>query len=189
LKPRYPVVLASGSPRRKHLLAQIFAEFDIVIPNIDESIQAAEPEQAALDIAERKARTVFAQRPDSLVIAADTIVVFQKMILNKPDNEAHAVQMLTQLSGSCHTVITAVALLWPQGAHSFAESSIVEFRRASPSEIEAYVKTGEPMDKAGAYGIQGMGGTLVTSVEGDYDNVVGLPLNRLKLELVRLNLL
>src|SRR5581483_1887958 len=123
LKPRYPVVLASGSPRRKHLLAQIFAEFDIVIPNIDESIQAAEPEQAALDIAERKARTVFAQRLDSLVIAADTIVVFQKMILNKPDNEAHAVQMLTQLSGSCHTVITAVALLWPQGAHSFAERS------------------------------------------------------------------
>ncbi|MFN8139456.1 MAG: Maf family protein [Fimbriimonadales bacterium] len=188
MTPKWPVVLASGSPRRKDLLSKLFAHFVIVVPNVNEDDDEQDPERHALKIATRKAEAVAKTHPERLIIAADTIVVLNRKILGKPNDENHAIEMLQSLCGETHTVITAVSISSPIGKHAFAEKSQVTFKSADHAEIESYVKTGEPMDKAGAYGIQGMGGTLVTKVEGDYDNVVGLPITRLTDELRKLKL-
>lgn len=189
LVAKWPVVLASVSPRRKQLLANILTSFEVVGSDVSEEDDEKQPEIHALNIANRKAKAVAQDWKDHLIIAADTIVVLDGQILGKPRNEQHACEILSKLSGATHTVITAVALLWPGGSHDFAEKSGVTFKSATAAEIEEYVKTGEPLDKAGAYGIQGMGGTLVTALKGDYENVIGLPLTRLVSELKRLGLM
>lgn len=175
------IILASGSPRRRQLLEQLGLSFTVQSSDVDESVEpglspAAMVEQLSL----RKGQAV-AERvgPDSLVLAADTVVALEDAVLGKPQDQAKAVSMLTSLSGKTHQVYTGVTLLGGGRRVTEHETTAVTFRSLSREEIVAYVDTGEPMDKAGAYGIQGYGALLVERLEGDYFNVMGLPLCRL----------
>ena len=174
------VLLASSSPRRRELLAQIGIAHEVRPADIDETVLAGElPVPHAERLARAKAEAVARDAPDAIVIGSDTIVVVDGDILGKPADAEHARQMLARLSGRTHTVFTAVAV-W-RGGRTVAEVEAVEvtFRTLSAREIEQYVATGEPMDKAGAYGIQGYGATIVERIDGDYFAVMGLPLVRL----------
>jgi len=174
------VVLASASPRRRDLLRLIGIPHKIRPADIDETyISGEQPRQHAERLARAKADKVAATESDALVIGADTIVVVDGNVLGKPGNEADAVRMLSMLSGRTHVVITAVATAYDGRVVSGVEEVVVAFRDLSREEIESYIATGEPMDKAGAYGIQGFGATIVRRVEGDYFAVMGLPLVRL----------
>jgi len=186
---RYPVVLASESPRRRELLAKMFDEFDVVPSGVPEDMPASgEPEVIAKRLARSKALGVALARPDALVIGADTVVAIGDLLLAKPETREDAVRMLMILSGREHTVTTGVGLLWPGRQYAFADTARVRFRRISPDEATAYVETGEPMDKAGAYAIQGGAARFVESVEGDTDTVIGLPVATLREALIRFRL-
>lgn len=177
------LILASKSPRRQELLAQMgLTDFEIH-PAVGEELAepGLTPPELVQALALHKAREVaekFAQ-PDDLIIGADTIVVLDGQVLGKPHNEAHALEMLTALAGREHHVYTGVAVLQDSRELAQVEDTAVWFRDASEAELNRYIATGEPMDKAGAYGIQGRGGLLVSRIEGDYTNVVGLPIVRL----------
>lgn len=167
-------VLASASPRRRALLAQVGLEPEVRPSHVEETPKLGEaPEAYGRRVAEAKARACPGDVP---ALAADTEVVLEGRCLGKPESEVHAKDMLAQLSGRAHHVITVVALRTPQGILTDVVRTEVRFRDISADEIERYVATGEPMDKAGAYGIQGHGGALVASLNGSYTNVVGLPL-------------
>jgi septum formation protein len=172
------LVLGSRSPRRVQLLAELGIVFRQAISEINEAQHSGEnPFRYAVRLAEDKARDV-ARRcdPDEIVIGGDTVVVLEGVILGKPSNRDEAVKTLQMLSGKRHTVCTALALANGAGVLcSGAENTEVYFNRVTSEQIEQYVDTGEPMDKAGAYGIQGMGAFLVDRIEGNLDNVVGLP--------------
>jgi septum formation protein len=173
-----PVVLASQSPRRRQLLSLIGIEHDVQPANIDETYFPGEqPRAHALRLAREKAEAIVA--PGAVTIASDTIVILDGEILGKPADALEARSTLRRLSGRVHKVITAVAVRWRGQIVADAEEVDVTFRLLSDADIAAYVETGEPMDKAGAYGIQGFGATIVERVEGDYFAVMGLPLNRL----------
>ena len=171
------IVLASGSPRRRRLLRAAGVPIDIRPQDIDESVFEGEaPQTYALRVAQAKAAACVAPE-GAAVLAADTVVALDDTILGKATDEDDAVRMLGELSGREHTVHTAVVLRGPDGkVRSDLVSTYVRFRHLSPEEILRYVAGGEPMDKAGAYGIQGEGGALVAEVRGSYTNVVGLPL-------------
>jgi len=174
------VILASGSPRRRDLLSLIGLPHEVRPADVDESVHDAEsPSAHAERLALAKAEAVAAEHPDALVLAADTIVVVDGDILGKPRDEGHARQMLARLSGRSHTVITGVAAAHGSEAHSDVEQVAVTFRPLSAHDIADYVRTGEPMDKAGAYGIQGYGATIVERIDGDYFAVMGLAIVRL----------
>jgi septum formation protein len=174
------VVLASGSPRRRQLLELIGIEHEVMPSNIDETMRPREaPRRHAERLAREKASVVAKREPDRITIAADTIVVINRKVLGKPVDADDARRMLSMLSGREHTVITAVAVARGRKLRSAIEEVRVRFRRLREDEIDAYIATGEPMDKAGAYGIQGYGATIVQCVEGDYFAVMGLPLARL----------
>ncbi|MFN2565416.1 MAG: nucleoside triphosphate pyrophosphatase [Gemmatimonadaceae bacterium] len=174
------VILASSSPRRRELLTLVGIRHEVVPADIDESYLSGEqPGAHAERLARKKAAVVAAAIPDAVTIAADTIVVVDGDVLGKPRDAAHATQMLRRLSGRAHRVITAVAAVWNGATASGIEDVGVTFRPLSEREIAAYIATGEPMDKAGAYGIQGYGATIVERVDGDYFAVMGLALNRL----------
>ena len=174
------VVLASSSPRRRELLNLIGIAHEVRPANLDESMRPREtPRRHAERLARDKASAVAMRDPDLITIAADTIVVINRKVLGKPADKDEAARMLGMLSGREHTVITAVAVSRGKKLRSAIEEVKVKFRRLREEEIEAYVATGEPMDKAGAYGIQGYGATIVERVEGDYFAVRGLPLVRL----------
>jgi septum formation protein len=174
------VVLASASPRRRQLLDLIGIEHEVQPANIDETLRPRErPARHAERLAREKASVVADRDPDRITIAADTIVVVNKKVLGKPVDVDDARRMLSMLSGREHTVITAVAVARGRKLRSATEEVRVRFRRLREDEIDAYIATGEPMDKAGAYGIQGFGATIVECVEGDYFAVMGLPLARL----------
>jgi septum formation protein len=174
------VVLASSSPRRRQLLNLIGISHEVQPANIDESMRTREaPRRHAERLAREKATAIATRDPDLITIGADTVVVINRKVLGKPKDEAEAIHMLSQLSGREHTVITAVAVARGRKLRSSVEEVHVKFRRLRGEEIEAYVATGEPMDKAGAYGIQGYGATIVERIEGDYFAVMGLPLVRL----------
>lgn len=174
------VVLASGSPRRRQLLNLIGIEHEALPSNIDETMRPREaPRRHAERLAREKASAIANRQPDRITIAADTIVVINKKVLGKPVDADDARRMLSMLSGREHTVITAVAVARGRKLRSAVEEVRVKFRRLRDDEIDAYVATGEPMDKAGAYGIQGYGATIVECVDGDYFAVMGLPLARL----------
>lgn len=174
------VVLASASPRRRELLNLIGISHEVRPANIDETIRAREtPRRHAERLAREKASAIATRDPDLITIGADTIVVINRKILGKPVDAAQAAHMLRHLSGRQHTVITAVAVSRGRKLRSAVEDVRVKFRRLRDEEIDAYVATGEPMDKAGAYGIQGFGATIVERIEGDYFAVMGLPLVRL----------
>jgi nucleoside triphosphate pyrophosphatase len=174
------VVLASGSPRRHQLLNLIGIEHEVNSANIDETPRPREaPRRYAERLAREKAATVAVRDPDLITIGADTVVVINRKVLGKPADTDDAARMLAMLSGREHTVITAVAVARGRKLRSAIEEVRVKFRRLREDEIEAYIATGEPMDKAGAYGIQGFGATIVERIEGDYFAVMGLPLVRL----------
>jgi septum formation protein len=171
------VILASQSPRRRELLTLVGIAHEQRPADVDESVLPGEsPAPHAERLARAKAETLARQHPDALVIAADTIVVIDGHILGKPRDRADAEAMLARLSGREHTVVTALALARGGDVRSSVEEVAVRFRALLPSEITAYVATGEPMDKAGAYGIQGYGATIVERITGDYFAVMGLPL-------------
>jgi septum formation protein len=174
------VVLASTSPRRHQLLNLVGIDHE-VRPSETEEIQLpGEPPEAYADrLARAKAETVARVAPDALVVGADTIVVIDNAVLEKPRDEQHAQQMLEQLSGRTHVVMTAVAVAYEGRTVSAVEKVSVTFRRLLYDEQWSYIKTGEPMDKAGAYGIQGFGATIVNRIDGDYFAVMGLSLVRL----------
>ena len=174
------VILASQSPRRRELLALVGIPHDVQPADIDESYLAGErPRDHAERLAREKAAVVAAREPDAVVIGSDTIVVVDGDVLGKPTDANDAVRMLARLAGRSHTVITAVAVAWRGETRSAVEEVGVTFHPMSRAEIDAYIATGEPMDKAGAYGIQGYGATIVARVDGDYFAVMGLPLQRL----------
>ena len=176
------IVLASGSPRRKELLERIgIRDFDVRVPETEESYPAGlSPRETVEYISREKADAASALcTPEEILITADTMVFLDNARLGKPVDEADALRMLTALQGRCHTVCTGVTVR--QGDRSLTESEATEvfFRPASEAELLAYIRTGEPMDKAGAYGIQEKGALLVEGIRGDYFNVMGLPVLRL----------
>ncbi|TES48963.1 septum formation inhibitor Maf [Halalkalibacterium halodurans] len=174
-----PLILASGSPRRKQLLEQMNVPFTVCKSTIDETFDPTfPPDEVVQQLARQKAQDVAKKHEDSFILAADTIVVFQGRILGKPATEQEARQMLSQLSDQSHEVLTGVALLHQGQVETFVETTEVRFWPLTVTEIETYLQTGEPFDKAGAYGIQGLGAYLVKELKGDYYNVVGLPLSR-----------
>ena len=175
-----PVVLASSSPRRRELLALIGIPHSVYPANVDETYLEGElPREHAERLARAKAAKVSSLERNSVVIGADTIVVVDDAVLGKPRDRTDAARMLAMLSGRTHIVMTAVAVVRGDEIVSDVEDVSVTFRDLSSVEIAGYISTGEPMDKAGAYGIQGFGATIVRRVEGDYFAVMGLPLLRL----------
>jgi septum formation protein len=173
-------VLASASPRRRDLLNLIGIVHEVRPANIDETMRPDEvPRRHAERLAREKASAIAMRDPDLITIGADTIVVVDGNVLGKPVDKEDAARMLGMLSGREHTVITAVAVSRGKKLRSSVEEVQVTFRSLGKDEIDAYIATGEPMDKAGAYGIQGYGATIVERVEGDYFAVMGLPLVRL----------
>jgi septum formation protein len=174
------VILASASPRRRELLTLVGIPHEVRPADIDESVFPGEqPIPHAERLARAKAHALAERNADAVVVAADTIVVLDGEILGKPCDSAHAAAMLRRLSGREHTVFTAIAVARGARTESAVEGVRVWFRALPDEEIEAYIATGEPMDKAGAYGIQGYGATIVERVDGDYFSVMGLGLRRL----------
>lgn len=176
------LILASSSPRRQELLRQEGIKFEISPPDIPEEQRPGEPPiDYALRLAREKAVKVAAKFPDAMILGADTIVVLDGEILGKPTGAQDAARMLKLLSGRTHQVTTAVSLIAPEkGIDTRSLTTNVNFRALTPQEIEQYVAGGEPMDKAGAYAIQGGAAPWVTRLEGDYSNVMGLPLPLVK---------
>jgi septum formation protein len=174
------LVLASGSPRRKELLASLGLSFDIKVSDVDETItDAADPVEVVQELAYRKAKAIANTLSDALVIGADTIVVYEGTILGKPVDEADAKRMLRMLSGRAHTVYTGIALIETDGGREVRDvrGTQVVMKELTDEVIDRYVATGEPSDKAGAYAIQGLASQFVTELHGDYFNVVGLPIS------------
>jgi septum formation protein len=173
------IVLASASPRRQELLRQVFLSFRVVPSTFDEQVsEPMPPGDLVRHLAVSKARDVAAGVPGALVIGADTIVVLDGAILGKPKDRADAIAMLERLSGREHQVMTGVAIVTAGRELVEYEVTTVRFRPLEPGQINRYVDSGEPMDKAGAYGIQGRAGAMISAIAGDYFNVVGLPLSR-----------
>lgn len=196
------IILGSASPRRRELLAQIGLEFEVLVSDVEEKVTAEAPCEMVRELALRKAEAVLSaflkdcgKKGESgvkaaglgdglLVIGADTIVACGDTVLGKPSDGEDAARMLRLLSGRSHEVYTGVAMLYHEGdapvsARVFHEAATVHFAPMSEAEIQEYVATGDPLDKAGAYGIQGFCARYITGIEGDYNNVVGLPVCRL----------
>ncbi|MCL2055154.1 MAG: Maf family protein [Oscillospiraceae bacterium] len=178
------MILASASPRRHELLKYIIPEFEIIPADIDETLPNHIPlNEAAEYLAVKKAAYIAKREPGNLVIGCDTVVIIDDVILGKPTDESDAVRMLRTLSGRSHRVITGVCIFGKGESMSFSALTEVSFYPLTDSEIKGYIKTGDPMDKAGSYGIQGAGAFLVSGIKGDFYNVMGLPIARLKREL------
>lgn len=196
------IILASGSPRRKELLSQIGLSFTVRVSEADEHIEETKPEKLVCILSERKALAVWdelteEEKKESILIGADTVVAVDDRILGKPADETEAFQTIKLLQGRSHQVYTGVTILWQGGLQplwegtstcsiqkkQFFEKTDVLVYPMSEDEITAYVKTGEPLDKAGAYGIQGSFAAYIQGINGDYSNVVGLPVGRLYHEL------
>lgn len=173
------MILASGSPRRSELLTSIGIEYRVIVPNIEEILNESLPiHEQVMDLAKQKADAIGIE--DELILAADTIVVIGDVILGKPVDTDDAIRMLKLLSDKTHKVFTGVCLKDGSNYDLFYGETDITFKKLSDKTIEEYVKTGEPLDKAGSYGIQKIGRKLVESYDGDYHNIVGLPLKILK---------
>lgn len=183
-------ILASASPRRKELLEQAGFEFEVIPSTIQETITKTDPSEIVMELAARKAKDVSGNygQKDCVVIGADTIVVYRGEILGKPADKAEAYDMLSMLADRTHQVYTGVSLVISREGkvhtRTFYESTDVTFCPISPKDLRAYIETGDPLDKAGAYGIQGAFAIHVKCICGDYNNVVGLPVCRLYQELL-----
>lgn len=186
------IILASASPRRKELLSQIGLIFTVQVSGVEEVITKTAPEEIVMELSSQKAADVKAHtKGDSVVIGADTIVAYSgkegSKILGKPKDEEDAFAMLKLLQGKAHQVYTGVTICAGEETRTFYEKTQVFIYPMTDEEIRAYIRTGEPMDKAGAYGIQGRFAAFVKGIEGDYNNVVGLPVGRVYQELQKLN--
>ena len=181
------LILASGSPRRRELMSQVGLDFTVVTSDADENIKEMEPEDYVRELSSAKAQSVleqYADKEDSvIVIGADTIVYHKGEILTKPKNEEDAFRILKSLEGQIHQVYTGVTICSAHKNVSFYEKTDVWVYDMTDEEIRDYISTGEPMDKAGSYGIQGLFGIYVKGISGDYNNVVGLPVARLFYEM------
>ena len=190
------IVLASGSPRRKELLARTGADFSVVVSDGEEKTSLTDPAETVEKLSRDKALAVAArlqsESEPQLIIGADTVVAFDGKILGKPADEEDALNTLLKLQGKSHQVYTGVTLLIKNNdiwkPYTFSEKTDVEFYPVSREELLEYISTGEPMDKAGSYGIQGKFGIYVKGIRGDYNNVVGLPVGRLVYELKKLKI-
>lgn len=172
-----PFILASQSPRRKQLLEQAGLSFTIIPSEVEEKVLDTDtPEEVVASLALQKAQDVFSRHSNQLVLAADTIVAIDDTILGKPVNRQDAEKMLQQLSGRDHHVFTGVTLLCESKELTFVEKTHVHFYPLTNEEITSYINSGEPFDKAGGYGIQGLGSILVEKIHGDYFTIVGLPI-------------
>ena len=185
-------ILASSSPRRRELLLRLQTPFDIVLPDVDESIIPPEgsPETYCTSLAELKANDISQHYPNNLVIGSDTIVVLDNNIMGKPEDKTMAQNMLEKLSGKTHHVYTGVCLKWADKNihHLFAEITMVTFRELSEKDINHYIESCPPYDKAGSYGIQDWSAVFVKEIKGCYDNVVGFPISRFYEELKKLGI-
>ena len=192
------IILASASPRRRELLTQIGLEFEVVVSEAEEKITSTEPAKVVEELSAQKAEAVWnglqsqtdtpdAVPGDKIVIGADTVVACEGWILGKPKNTEAAVAMLQMLQGRAHEVYTGVTILYEENgekkALTFHEKTTVHFYPMTETQIREYVATGDPMDKAGSYGIQGICARYIRGIEGDYNNVVGLPAGRVYQEL------
>lgn len=176
------IILASASPRRKEILEATGLKFSIDAGDYEEDMTLGlEPPQLARFLSSEKAKNIAAKYKNALVIAADTFIVFKGSLMGKPHTREEARRMLTLLNGKAHSVITGFTIIDTNTKKKLSRSveTKVYFRKMTAQEIEAYVKTGEPLDKAGAYAIQGIGAVIIKKIEGDYFNVVGLPLSSL----------
>ncbi len=182
------IILASGSPRRKELLSQIGVSFEVIKAEGEEVLISSVPAEAVKELAMQKVLEVAEKGVGDIIIGADTVVAADGQILGKPKDEADARRMLRLIQGSSHEVITGVAVLLKEQKKKicFSETTKVHIYPMTEDQIEAYVKSKDPMDKAGAYGIQGMFAAFVRGIEGDYNNVVGLPVGRLYQETLAL---
>ena len=181
------IILASASPRRRELLTLAGVSFGVECADADETLpQGISPRDAVELLALKKAAAVASSHSDCAVIGADTVVCAQGKILGKPTDYDEAFEMLSLLSGKTHSVYTGVTIIKGEKTDTFFEKTDVEFYDLSDEEIADYISTGEPMDKAGAYGIQGYGALLVKKISGDFFNVVGLPVGKLNCELKKL---
>lgn len=177
-----PIILASASPRRRELLTQIGLEFEVLPADGEEKITKQIPSEVVEELSAQKVKKVAAQITDGIVIGADTVVCQDSEIMGKPKDEADAMRMLKQLQGEMHSVFTGVTLIVKENGSeisrkTFSQETRVYLYAMTDKEIREYIATGEPMDKAGAYGIQGRFAAYVEGVEGDYNNVVGLPVS------------
>ena len=175
------LILASGSPRRRELLAKMGYDFEICVPDVDEHVSGHARDIVAI-LSQRKARAAAAHYTEGTVIASDTLVSYQGTPLGKPENETDAARMLKMLSGNTHEVFTGVTLLDAASGRRMTRvvRTGVTFRSLSNAEIAAYIATGEPMDKAGAYGIQGGAGRFVVKLDGSFENVMGFPVDDIR---------
>ena len=185
-------ILASSSPRRRELLLRLQTPFDIILPDVDESIIPPDgsPETYCISLAELKANDISQHYPNNLVIGSDTIVVLDNNIMGKPEDKTMAQNMLETLSGKTHHVYTGVCLKWADKNihHLFAEVTMVTFRKLSDADINHYIESCPPYDKAGSYGIQDWSAVFVKEIKGCYDNVVGFPISRFYEELKKLDI-
>ena len=185
-----PLILASASPRRQELLRQIGLEFQVFPADVDEHIQGGTPVQIVKELARRKAYYVAEQvRNDGCILGADTVVALDSQIMGKPADREEAISMLASLQGNIHRVCTGVCAVKKRGKEIqkilFAEETKVSIYKMEMWEIEEYADTLEPMDKAGAYGIQGIFAKYIQCIQGDYNNVVGLPVSRIYQEILK----
>ena len=180
IQPVLPLILASGSPRRRELLDLMGLTYTVETPDVDESF-SGRPSETVMEISRRKAAAVAARHSDSIIIAADTLV-FADGALGKPHTPERAKEMLRSLAGNWHHVYTGITVINTRSGRILrnVDKTRVHLVPMTAQEIDAYVATGEPLDKAGAYGIQGMGGMFVDRIDGSYSNVVGLPMSMLR---------
>lgn len=178
-------ILASASPRRKELLLRTGLTFTVIPSDIEETVPDSAPGDAVMSLAQQKALDVYKHHanPDDIVIGADTVVVYQDEILGKPVDEQDALDMLSMLADRTHQVYTGVSIISNSRINTFYECTDVTFYPIFREDLLHYIATGDPMDKAGAYGIQGDFSIHIKSIHGDYNNVVGLPIGRLYQEL------
>lgn len=185
IQPVLPLILASGSPRRRELLDLMGLTYTVETPDVDESF-SGRPSETVMEISRRKAAAVAARHSDSIIIAADTLV-FADGALGKPHTPERAKEMLRSLAGNWHHVYTGITVINTRSGRILrnVDKTRVHLVPMTEQEIDAYVATGEPLDKAGAYGIQGMGGLFVDRIDGSYSNVVGLPMSMLRIMLAQ----
>lgn len=171
------LILASGSPRRKQLLSLLEIPFEIVVADIDEEIDTGKTLRSEIEkLSYQKAKAVFDNHQDSVIIGSDTIVTLDNIILGKPQDKEQAKKMLKLLQDNKHTVITAVTIMSSEKVETFSILSDVYFYPMSDKEIDEYIETNEPMDKAGAYAIQGIGSKFIKKIDGDYYAIMGFPI-------------
>lgn len=178
------IILASASPRRRELMELAGYDFEVICADIVEAVpKNVQPQEVVMSLALQKAQAVAAENEDAVVVGSDTVVALDGKILGKPHSESEACEMLRLLSGRTHKVFTGVAVVGDGKEKNFFDETDVEFYPLDEDEIKKYVATGEPMDKAGAYGIQGKGSVLVKRINGDFFNVMGLPIAKLYREM------